>query len=134
MTVDRTAGQEETAMMTIHFTAPDAQQSSGSNTAAPAPTGSTSGDKKLGDHASTVRTEEISMTYRLPEEIMADVLRITKATIVEATEQEKEELEMLQQASVRAEKERATSLAVRAKVKREEALLAQARGEIDDQE
>ncbi|GAB7346119.1 hypothetical protein MBLNU457_4869t1 [Dothideomycetes sp. NU457] len=130
MTIDRSATQDEDAIMTVHFTTSDAQQSSGSATGAPAPTGSTSGDKAPSDHASTVRTETISMTNRLASEILADLLRITKAVTVEATPEEREQLEMLEEMRIRSEKDSALGKEVRAKRKREEALLAQARGEI----
>ena len=130
MTIDRSAPQTDPATMTIHFTSADSQLSSGSATGAPAPTGSTSGDKSTSDHASTTRTEQISMTNRLPAEILADLLRVTKGVAVEATPEEVETLEMLEQARIRSEREGALSLEVRQRKKREEALLAQARGEI----
>jgi len=131
MTIDRNVPQEDPAIMTVHFTSADAQQSSGSPTSAPAPTGSTSGDKTTSDHASTTRTEQISMTDRQASEILADLLRITKAVVVEATPEERETLEELEEARIRSERDSALSLEVRARRKREEALLAQARGEIE---
>jgi len=70
------------------------------------------------------------MTNRLPAEILADLLRVTKGVAVEATPEEVETLEMLEQARIRSEREGALSLEVRQRKKREEALLAQARGEI----
>jgi len=70
------------------------------------------------------------MTNRLPGEILADLLRVTKGVAVEATPEEVETLEMLEQARIRSEREGALSLEVRQRKKREEALLAQARGEI----
>lgn len=130
MTIDRSAAQDEQAIMTIHFTSADAQQSSGSPTGAPAPTGSTSGEKAPSDHASTVRTEQISMTNRLPGEILADLLRITKAVTVEATAEEREQLAELEEMRTRSEQDSRLGKELMAKRKREEALLAQARGEI----
>jgi len=71
------------------------------------------------------------MTDRQASEILADLLRITKAVVVEATPEERETLEELEEARIRSERDSALSLEVRARRKREEALLAQARGEIE---
>lgn len=70
------------------------------------------------------------MTNRTATEILRDLMSLTKAMPIEPTPQEREELENLDQMRQRSAEARALSLEVRAKRKREEALLAQARGEI----
>lgn len=70
------------------------------------------------------------MTNRLPGEILADLLRITKAVTVEATAEEREQLAELEEMRTRSEQDSRLGKELMAKRKREEALLAQARGEI----
>ena len=130
MTIDRNIPQTEAPTMTVFFTSPDAPKTSSLPTGAPVPTQSTSGDKATSDYAPTERTEEIAMANRTPGEILEDLLRVTKGTVVQPTEQDREDLEMLQQARLRSGRDSKLSLEVRERKKREEALLAQARGEI----
>lgn len=133
MTIDRNVPQEEPAIMTIFFAPQDALKSTGSATGAPAATSSTSGDKAASDYTPAERTEQIPMTNRTPSEILSDLMRLTKATPVEPTPQEKEDLEMLEKMRQRTEVDSKLGLELRAKRKREEALLAQARGEVASQ-
>lgn len=70
------------------------------------------------------------MTNRVPEEILTDLLRITRATPVLPTAEEQEELQQLEQQRLRSEKDSKLSLSVQDKRKREEEILAQARGEV----
>lgn len=70
------------------------------------------------------------MTMRTASEILADFVRVTKATQVEPTQQELEEIQMLEEQRIRGEKDSKLSLEVRQRKKREEAILAQARGDI----
>lgn len=130
MTIDRTAATGDPATMTIFFAPKDAAQTSGSSTGAPAPTSSTSGDKAPSDYTPAERTGTIDMTHRTSREILNDLVSSTKATLVEPTEQEREELASLEQARQRSERESKISKEVRDRKKREEALLAQARGEM----
>ena len=71
------------------------------------------------------------MTGRTEQEILEDFLRVTKGTIVQPTEQDREDLETLRAAEARSKRDVKLSLEVREKTKRERALLAQARGEIE---
>ena len=130
MTVDRTAAQTDQAIMTVFFSPSDAQQTSSSPTGAPAPTSSTSGDKAPSDYVPADRIETIQMSNRIPTEILSDLVRLTKARVVEPSLQEQEELRTLDEHRIRSERDSKLSLEVRQKKKREEAILAQARGEI----
>lgn len=130
MTVDRTAVSTDPATMTIFFAPKDASQTSGSPTGSPAPTSSTSGDKAPSNYTPAERIETITMTMRTASEILADFVRVTKATQVEPTQQELEEIQMLEEQRIRGEKDSKLSLEVRQRKKREEAILAQARGDI----
>lgn len=123
MTVDRNVPQTDPATMTVFFASSDAPQKA-------VPTQSTSGDKPPSDYAPTERTEEISMTNQTSGDILEELLRVTKATLVQPTQQDREDLEVLQAAKIRSEKDSKLSVEVRASKKREEAILAQARGEI----
>lgn len=131
MTVDRTAQPQDIPTMTVFFAPENAQLTSSSPTGSAAPTSSTSGDKAPSDYTPTERTEIIDMKNRTDEEILRDFMRVTKAQQVEATPDELEELRRLEEQRIRSERESKISLAVREKKKREEALLAQARGEVD---
>jgi len=130
MTVDRTAPSTDPALMTVFFAPKNAPQTSSSSTGTGAPTSSTSGDKAPSEYTPTEKTEEIPMTNRTPVEILGDLIKLTNATSVEATPEELEQLEGLNQARIKGAKDAKLSLEVREKKKREEALLAQARGEM----
>lgn len=75
----------------------------------------------------------MTLTDRTSDEILQTLLRVTKAMPVVATPEETEELQSLEEARLRSLREGEISLKVREKKKREEALLAQARGEIASQ-
>lgn len=128
MTLDRTALQTDQALMTVFFSNPE--DVSSSPTSSPAPTTSTSGDKAPSEYAPSERTETINMTNRTQENILSDLLAITKARQVEATDEEMETLRTLEEQRVRSARDSKIGLELRAKKKREEALLAQARGEV----
>jgi len=133
MTIDRTATSKDPATMTIFFTPKGAAQTSATVTGAPAATSSTSGDKTSSSYTPSDRTEEINITNRTADEILSDFIKVTKAIPVEPTPQEREELQTLEQARIRSERDSKLSLEVREKQKREEAILAQARGDVDAQ-
>ena len=125
MTLDRTAAQTDPALMTVFFADPEASPTSGA-----APTTSTSGDKEPSNYSPSSRTETIDMTNRTQENILADLVRITSARQVEATQEELETLRSLEEQRLRSQKDSKLRLEVREKKKREEALLAQARGDV----
>ena len=116
MTLDRTAPQTDPALMTIFFADPEASP--------------TSGDKEPSNYAPSSRTETIDMTGRLPENILADLMNLTNARQIEATKEELDTLRSLEEQRIRSERDSKLSLEVREKKKREEALLAQARGDM----
>ncbi|KAI5196998.1 hypothetical protein E4T39_07491 [Aureobasidium subglaciale] len=125
MTLDRTAPQTDPALMTIFFADPEASPTSGA-----APTTSTSGDKEPSNYSPSSRTETIVMTGRTPEHILTDLMKITSARQVEATQEELDTLRSLEEQRLRSERDSKLSLEVREKKKRELSLLAQARGDV----
>ncbi|KAI4749794.1 hypothetical protein E4T44_15006, partial [Aureobasidium sp. EXF-8845] len=98
MTLDRTAAQTDPALMTIFFADPEASPTSGA-----APTTSTSGDKQPSNYSPSTRTETIDMTNRTQENILADLVKITSAKQVEATQEELETLRSLEEQRLRSE-------------------------------
>ena len=73
------------------------------------------------------------MRWRTESEILADLIKLTSATTVEPTAAELEELQTLETARLRSERDSKLSLEVRERRKREEAILAQARGDMASQ-
>ncbi|KAK5711121.1 hypothetical protein LTR15_012606 [Elasticomyces elasticus] len=135
MTVDRTARPEDAAMMSVHYTSSNPTLSSDSSAAGPAPVASTSPSSTLieADANTTEDVRTIDMKHRTNSEILDELVRMTKAKIVEATAEEVEELRALEEQRVRGAKDSAKSLEVRARLKREKDLLEQARGEMAGQ-
>lgn len=127
MTVNRTNDQDGPATLTVFFAPPS---NSPSPTSSPAPTSSTSQSTSPSDHAPFERTQSISMKHKLEPEILALLMDITKATPVEATLEEQAELEELGELRQRSELDSKRSAEVNEKIKREQDMLAQARGEI----
>ncbi|EME89563.1 uncharacterized protein MYCFIDRAFT_49125 [Pseudocercospora fijiensis CIRAD86] len=112
MTVDRTALQEDPAVMSIHFS-----NSSPSSSEPP-----------------EERIETIDMKNYTSSEILDAVVRLTKAYPVEPTPKDLEEMRKLEEQRARSEKDSKLSQEVRARAKREKQLLGQARGEVASQE
>ncbi|EMC95050.1 hypothetical protein BAUCODRAFT_35049 [Baudoinia panamericana UAMH 10762] len=140
MTVDRTARPEDDATLSIHYarhnstTSQPVPQTSSSATSAPNPPASTSGDTPpSGSAPPTERVQTIDMKHRTNSEILDELVRITKAHPIEPTEADREELRMLEEQSVRSAAAREKSAEYRAKVKREQDLLEQARRDVPGQ-
>ena len=66
-------------------------------------------------------------------EILANFMRITNAVQVKATPEEEAELEILEDQRKRSEQDREMMLQLNRRIKREKALLAQARGSVEAQ-
>lgn len=122
MTVDRSCPTTDPATLTIHFADPDAPQTS--------PSSSTSAPDASASASATTRTETIDMTHRTNTHILGELLRVTKGMPVDATPAEKELLEKLEEQRLKSLRDSALSKEVRDQKKREEALLAQARGDM----
>ena len=105
MTVDRSLAPTDAATMDVHFSP------SNSEAPAPAPT-------------------RIPLTHQTNSEILTALVNLTRATPVEATAEEREELQSLEQARAKSARDSALSLEVRARQRREEELLEQARGDV----
>lgn len=130
MTVDqiREAQTPDTeATMSVHFTSPDAKQTSSSATSSPAPTDSTSAGTQPSDHDPTERVETIDMKNRTNSEILKELMRVTNAYPIEPTPQELVELKSLEEQAVRSEQARTAMAEHKARVKREREILEKGR-------
>ncbi|KAF2766038.1 hypothetical protein EJ03DRAFT_354280 [Teratosphaeria nubilosa] len=76
------------------------------------------------------RVQTIDMKNRSNSEILERLQQITKATVVEPTERDREELRALEEQTQRSARDSKLSQEVRARVKREAQLLEQARGDV----
>lgn len=129
MTVDRSGmTPDDESTMSIHFAPADAIQTSSSATSGPSPTESTTTTSQTSDHTPADRVETIGMKFRSNSDILQDLMRITNAYPVEATPEDQEQLAALEEQKVRGDRDRVVSSAHKARVKREQQLLEQARG------
>lgn len=120
MTVDRSAAQEDPAVLSVHFAPAEAAQSSESATSEPTPT-------------PTERVQTIDMKHRTNSDILEQLQMLTKGTPVEATAEDREEMQMLEEHRVKSARDSKLSQEVRARQKREKELLEQARGDVASQ-
>lgn len=70
------------------------------------------------------------MKHRTNSEILREFVRVTNARAVEPTQEEEEELQQLEEARQRGERDRVRQAEVRARIQREKDLLEQARGDV----
>ncbi|KXT06104.1 hypothetical protein AC578_1309 [Pseudocercospora eumusae] len=117
MTVDRTALQDDPAVMSIHFSNP--------TTTSPSSPDSPSESERI---------ETLDMKNYTSSEILDAVVRLTKAYRVEPTPEDLEEMQKLEEQRIRSAKDSKLSQEVRARVKREKQLLEQARGDVAAQQ
>ena len=133
MTVDQLKVQtpETEAIMSVHFTSSDpSHMTSDSATASPAPVESTTTSTTPSEHDPVERVETIDMKHKSESQILDELIRMTGAIQLEPTEAEKDELRLLEEQRVRSERDSKAAAEKRAKVKREQQLLEQARGDI----
>jgi len=71
------------------------------------------------------------MKHRSPSEILDKLLKLTNAKVVKATPEETRQIQELEQQERESQRDAAEMARVNAKRKREEAILTQARGEIE---
>ncbi|KAK4540687.1 hypothetical protein LTR36_009018 [Oleoguttula mirabilis] len=122
MTIDRTATADDPAVMSVHFASADAPQSSDSTTQTSTPPSDAA--------PPTDRVQTIDMKHRTNLDILGELQKLTKAFAVEATAEEREEMQMLEDHRVKSARDSKLSQEVRARQKREKELLKQARGEL----
>ena len=133
MTVDQLKVQtpETEAIMSIHFTSSDPEHmTSDSATASPAPVDSTTTSSTPSEADPVESVETIDMKHKSESQILDELIRLTGAIQLEPTEAEKEELRLLEEQRVRSERDSKAAAERRAKMKREQELLEQARGDI----
>ncbi|PNS17010.1 Mannan endo-1,6-alpha-mannosidase DCW1 [Sphaceloma murrayae] len=128
MTIDRNIRQSDEALMTVFFAAEDAPKTSGTSTGAPNATTSTSGDKIATSQPPSERVETVTMAFKREEEILDDLIRITKATTIHPTAEEKEELRRLAEDGARSKRDSDACHAVNAERRKQAKILADARG------
>lgn len=106
MTVDRTALQDDPAVMSVHIQPEDSE---------------------------TEKIEKINMKDYRSSEILDALVHLTKASVIEPTTEDQELLAKLEEQRQRSLRDSKISLELRARVKREKEMLQQARGELDAQ-
>lgn len=106
MTVDRTALQDDPAVMSVHIQPEDSE---------------------------TEKIEKINMKDYRSSEILDALVQLTKASVIEPTTEDQELLAKLEEQRQRSLRDSKISLELRASVKREKELLQQARGDLDAQ-
>lgn len=121
MTVERTEDYSGPSLLTIFF-AP-----SSTSTQSPAPTKSTDPSKPPSDHIPADRTQVIDMKYKEPSEVLEEVMAVTQGRQVEPSEQERQEMLEIEQQKERSYQDRVTQLTYLKKVRREQAILEQAK-------
>jgi large subunit ribosomal protein MRP49 len=126
MTVSRSEDQEGPASLTIHF-------ASSTSPAIPNPTSSTSGDKLPSkDPAPLESTKSINMKHRNENEILEELLALTKGEVVQPSQEEQAQLRELEEVRVRSEADRVRQAAVVAAKKRQADILAAARQSVGE--
>jgi large subunit ribosomal protein MRP49 len=75
--------------------------------------------------------EVINMKHRLDSEILDQLMSLTKARAVRATAEELRQIQEIEEQNARSERDALKMAKVNEKRKREEAILTQARGEIE---
>jgi large subunit ribosomal protein MRP49 len=132
MTVNRTTNQTGPALMTVHFTSPEAaatiKPEISSTTTKQTSTGPVP-ESKAGPP--TERTEVINMKHRQDSEILEQLLKLTKAKVVRATAEEQREIQEMEEQNARSERDATMMAEVNATKKREAEILEQARGEVE---
>ena len=113
VTVDRDVKIADEAFMTVFF-APKESETSGTaaQTAASVPE----------------KSESVSISHKPPHEILQDLVRLTKAEVVEPSAEDLQLESDLAEAEQRSKADRDSSLAINAEKKRQADLLAEARG------
>lgn len=106
MTVDRTALQDDPAVMSVHIQPEDSE---------------------------TEKIEKINMKDYRSSEILDALVQLTKASVIEPTTEDQELLAKLEEQRQRSLRDSKISLELKARVKREKEMLQQARGDLDAQ-
>ncbi len=132
MTVNRTTNQTGPALMTVHFTSPESAATIKPEISSTTDKQTSAGlvpESKAGPP--TERTAVINMKHRLESEILDQLLKLTNARVVRPTPEEQREIQDMGEQNAKSERDAAMSAEVRAKKKREEDILTQARGEVE---
>ena len=129
MTVERSENNAGPATLTVFF-APSASTSHASTISSPAPTSSTTTAKSTSDHNPFERVECIDMKHKHEEEILEQLMNITKAARVMPTEEEELEMKELGDQRSRSARDSETTRVYNDKIRQERALLEQARAAV----
>ena len=126
MTVDRSEDNTGPATLSIFF-ATTTNTSSASAISSQASTSSTTASKATTDHTPFERVESINMKHMHEEEILEQMMQITKAVKVDPSPDEDLEMRQLEDQRTRSQRDAETTRLYNEKVGREKALLEQAR-------
>lgn len=125
MTVDWTVDRDGPACLTIFFAPPTV------NAQGPAPTQSSSPDKIASNHQPFDRTHLIEMKHRHRDEILHELLEVTQGRVVSPSEEERTELDEMDQQNRRSDHDREVQKSVLLKRRREREMLEQARKSVE---
>lgn len=132
MTINRTTDQKGPATMTVYFGDPTTAENTPSTVSSTTTTqASIAPVAKSTPVVPIQRIATINMKHRDQSQILAQLLTITKAVPVKPTEEETEQIKELKEQQRLSEQDSKRSQAVNEKRKRAEAMLAQARGEVE---
>lgn len=139
MTVHRTEDQSAPATMTITFGPPSTAPSS---SASPTPRTSASGAPPPSSTTSTpdaleanenITTKNIDMKHKHESTILSELTQLVNGQQIEATEEEKMQLQELEDQRARSEQDAGLQKEVLRKKRREQAILEQARRSVEPQ-
>ncbi len=130
MTINRTDNPEGPALMTISFKSPEAAATTPETSTT---SKNTSAEPVLESESGAIgeRTETIDMKHREDSEILASLLQLTKAKVLKPTQEELQQIREVEEWNAVLAKEAQQNAEFLTKKKREEAILIQARGEVD---
>lgn len=122
MTVERTADQEGPASLVVSF-APDGDRGSSGS-------GSGSGSGSTGEEQMDTQ-KSINCKHRTDDQILEELMRLTKGRAVEATATEEQQLRDLETERVKSEKDRRKMKSVLTEKRRQQRILEQAKNTVE---
>lgn len=122
---------EEPPVLSIHYAPENSPQTSNSATSSAAPLdSSTTANRTASDNAPTERVETIDLRNKTNAQIMEELTRLTKAYPVEPSPEDLRLQSTLEESYKKSKADSELSQQVKAQKKREEELLAAARGSL----
>lgn len=117
--------------MSVHFASPTAASSKPPVNSTTDAQSSTAPPSKTQSGPQTEKVEVISLKDKTTSQILAELLNLTKGKVVRPTPEEARQIRELEEFQKRSAEDRERMLKVNEARKREEAILTQARGEVE---